>query len=145
MSVPPLEDTVPRPRALQVRASGIPHELRKRDQWVTWGYTWDGAKYDKPPYQATGDALASSTEPATWSSFAKALSRADKPDRDGVGYVVSPSDPYTIDDLDHCRDPKTSEIVSDAIAIMDALGGYWEASPSGTGLRGVVRAKLPGA
>jgi len=143
-SAPRSEHIPPRPIALPVRVSGIPHELRQRDQWVTWAYRWDGTKYDKPPLRARRDAHASSTDPKTWATFAAANSRAGRPDRDGIGYVVSKDDPYTIIDIDDCHNPETGEIIPDAQAIVQEVGGYWEVSPSGTGLRGIVRATLPG-
>jgi len=114
----------------------IPHELRMRDQWVVWKYT-NGTK---PPYNAITGELASSTNPATWTSFVNAISVADA--WDGVGYVTHETDPYTFIDLDDVDDP----ILRDKqIAIASYFGSYAETSPSGKGLHIILRGTVPSA
>lgn len=80
------------------------------------------------PLQASGRA-ASSTNPATWTSYAKA--NASKTGV-GLGFVMDGSGIACID-LDHCLDggkiaPWAQEILSSLPAT------YIEVSPSGTGL-----------
>jgi hypothetical protein len=140
------QDTPPRPQALPVHVSGIPHELRQRDQWIVWRYTWkpDEQKWDKPPREAQRGVIVDGTDSKNWAPFATANTYMSTQHMDGLGYCLSGSDPYTIIDLDECRDPTTGALDPAAVALLEEIGGYWEVSPSGAGLRGVVRATLPG-
>jgi putative DNA primase/helicase len=58
---------------------------------------------------------------------------------DGIGLVLTEDDPYAAGDLDHCRDPQSGEIQPWAQAIVNRLQSYTEISPSGTGLRILLR------
>jgi hypothetical protein len=60
-----------------------------------------------------------------------------------VFFVVTAADPYTIVDLDSCRDPKTGAMTPEARAAVDALASYSEVSVSGTGVHIIVRGALP--
>jgi primase-polymerase (primpol)-like protein len=79
---------------------------------------------------------ASSTDPATWSTFDAALVAASA--ADGIGYVFTADDPYVGIDLD----AGLSE--SDRGAIVGRLDSYAEFSVSGTGIHVIVRASLNG-
>jgi putative DNA primase/helicase len=109
----------------------IPAELRKRRQWVNH----DTAKV---PYTPGTERRAASTDSETWKSFEEAAA-----DGRGLGFVFTSGDPYTGVDLDKCRDPKTGAVEPWARQIVEDLGGYVEASPSGTGLHIIVKGKLP--
>ncbi len=113
----------------------IPEELRRRPQWVV--------HKDKVPYIAGGVGRASSTDSLTWRPFEEAV-RALKTGRyDGIGFVFSSGDPFAGIDLDKCRDPETGQVEEWAAAIIQELGGYAEASFSGTGVHIIVRGKAP--
>jgi len=140
--------TLTKPVPLVVLAEHIPSELMGRPQWVNWLYVLkkdklDKWKWTKPPYisTATVAAKASSTDPATWSSFDQAL--AALPRFDGIGFVLTAADDYAALDLDHCRDPEVGTIDEWARALIAAVPSYWEVSPSGTGLRCLFRGRLP--
>lgn len=125
----------------------IPNELKRRDQWVAWNLEYDpktGANTKKVPYQPNG-AMASSTDPATWSTHDEVVSAWENGvhNFDGIGYVFSADDPYTGIDLDGCRNPVTGEIDPLARVIITLFATYVEISPSGTGLKLIVRAKKP--
>jgi hypothetical protein len=60
-----------------------------------------------------------------------------------MGVVLTKSGPYTVIDLDHCRDPETGIIEPWAQEIIDRLASYTEISPSGTGVHIWVKGKLP--
>jgi hypothetical protein len=152
-----MAEVSPRPSPLQVNFDQIPGELRYLNQWVLWRYVWkdDKAKWDKPPYQATGK-LASSTAEFTWSTF-KTVKTAyehglnlpvdDPLHFDGVGFVphvVGKADLQIVfGDLDKCRDKETGAISSDALQDLQSINSYCEPSPSGTGLRFVARGAPP--
>lgn len=63
----------------------------------------------------------------------------------GIGFVFSADDPYAGMDIDDCRNPETGEIAPEAKAVIDRLNSYTEVSPSGTGVKIWVKARLRGA
>lgn len=117
----------------------IPGELKARSQWVVWRLELrEGElKPTKVPCCAV-NRLASSTDPATWSSFEAAWALYVRGGFDGVGYVFSPDDPYCGIDLD----PELPE--SDRQTILQRFKSYCELSPSGQGQHIIVKATLPG-
>jgi hypothetical protein len=62
---------------------------------------------------------------------------------DGLGFVFSADDPYTGVDLDGVRDRETGNLTPEAWAIVNALDGYTEVSPSRTGAHIIVKGTLP--
>ena len=133
----------PRPDYLTPIFATIPRELKNTPQWVTWRGENIGGKWTKPPYQSSG-AKARTNDPSTWVSFDKAVATFELDGwLDGVGIVLTQADPYVGVDLDHCREKGTGNIESWAREIIEKLDSYTEISPSGTGVRIIVRAKLP--
>ncbi|MBI4235861.1 MAG: DUF3987 domain-containing protein [Chloroflexi bacterium] len=61
----------------------------------------------------------------------------------GIGYVLSESDPFVGVDLDNCVDPETGVILPWASEVIRDLDTYTEYSPSMTGLRSILIGKLP--
>src|SRR5262249_20637492 len=59
------------------------------------------------------------------------------------GFVFTSDDPFTGIDLDHSRNPQTSEISERAQQILETFDSYTEVSPSGTGLHCIIKGKLP--
>ena len=145
---------------MAVNLANIPKELKDRPQWVLWCWeqrvdrTTGEVKWTKPPYQPNG-ANAESDNPATWVSFEEAKAAYERGDFSGIGYVVTvdkelgDGHPGTVDDviagvdLDHVVDVKAGAIIPWAQSIVDRLDSYTDISPSGTGLRIFVYAKLP--
>lgn len=128
------------PQFIAPDLSRIPPELRALPRWVAWRAEAEpGAAPRKVPYDSKAlNAKASSTDPATWASFAEAeaayLEREGEPDAfTGVGIVLD-GDGLAGVDIDHCvTDGKPDPA---ALALLDSLGAaYVEVSPSGTGLR----------
>jgi primase-polymerase (primpol)-like protein len=121
----------------------IPEELRRRTQFVVYKLEERGSKTTKIPYIAGGVGKASSTDSETWRTFEEALSALRTGRYDGIGFVFTSGDPYAGVDLDSCRNPETGELEEWAAEIVRELGGYAEASPSGTGVHIIVRGKAP--
>lgn len=115
----------------------IPAELRQRPQWVAWCYTTNG----KLPIDPKTGKAASSTDPSTWTDFRTAYKYAQNR-RCGVGFVFSPEDPFCGIDLDDCRSQSTGAIKAETWQILEALNSYSEVSPSGCGIKTIVKAKL---
>jgi primase-polymerase (primpol)-like protein len=100
----------------RVRA-GVPAELRERDRWVRWSPK-------KVPLQVDG-RVASSTDPATWASYARVRGSKRK------GFVLGEG--IACLDLDKCIDDGV--LVPWARKVLRQVSGtYVEVSPSGAGL-----------
>lgn len=130
----------------------IPTELRDLDQWVGWLYARRSGEYTKVPINSGTGGNASTTVPATWSTFERAHSLAGSKiwHEDGwkivpgVGFVLTGSDPYVGYDFDGVLDLETGEVEEWALYEIERLASYTEVSPSGRGLRVIGRGKLPG-
>ena len=139
--------TTARPTVLAVDPAGIPRELTNLTTWVVWRLEPKPAKpgeWTKVPYRATDPSRkASSTDPATWSTFGEAFSAYQfDPALSGVGIVLR-GDGLVGIDLDNALD-ESGHAKGWAQAIVGRLpGAYWERSPSGRGLRGLCRGELP--
>lgn len=126
-----------RPTALQVLSENIPDTLKQRHAWVCWSYVLRDGRWTKMPFQPNRLA-ASSTNPATWSSFDVVMRAYKRGGFDGIGLALD-GKPDAAGlvlagvDLDHVRD--TPERLAHALRIVADFGSYAEWSPSGEGLR----------
>lgn len=149
-NAPPTIDTErpPKPFVVDVDAAGIPDELKERKQWVLWRHELRTAKdgsvrWQKMPKQPD-ESNAASDDPGSWLPFhtAYAVYQANRNLFDGIGFVFSADDPYTGVDLDACRNPETELLTDWATDITSRLNSYCEVSPSGQGVKLIVRASL---
>ncbi len=135
------------PRADVVMLAEIPAELREVKQWVCWRLVEraPGEKPAKVPVNPASKREASVTNPATWAAYDVAL-EAFRSDQSlaGVGFVFTAADPFCGVDIDDCRDPITGELGGWAAEIVRQLDTYTEVSPSGTGVKLVLKAEPPG-
>jgi len=113
----------------------IPKELKMIPRWVC---VWNNSKN---PMQASVRKGASSTNPATWSSFDDAVFAVDNKIYDNIGFVFN-GDGYVGIDIDAGFDDDgfLSEL---SIDIMGACGSYTEKSRSGRGVHIILKGKLP--
>jgi len=107
----------------------IPAELRARRQWIV--------HRSKVPHTPAG-ARASSTNPATWTTFEDASAAQGF---DGIGFVFTDDDAYVGIDLDACVSDGVT--MPEAQELIDKLDSYWELSPSGSGVHVIVRGSWP--
>jgi hypothetical protein len=127
-----------------VNAESIPAALRSRSQWVMWRYESRGnGKPTKVPRTIDG-ALASTTGPGTWCSFAQAI--AASPRFDGVGFVFTATDPWCGIDIDGCfaEDGTLLAWAVDLVSVAQTCEAYIERTPSGRGLHVIGVGVLPG-
>ncbi len=137
------------PRPLVPDPSGIPAELKAIARWVCYRKLSRDNKPTKVPFRARNPKKeASSTDSRTWGTFDEAhAAYLDPANRlDGVGFVVVEDPDGGVDivggDLDGCI--RADGTLEDwAQEIVDALPGYWEKTPGGSGLRGWWRGRLP--
>lgn len=134
--------------AVQEPQKQPPRALLELAQWVSWRkeqrHKPNGDIYwTKVPYNPKTGKKAATNRPETWGTYVEAVAAARRYHHDGVGFVVTTSDPFCGIDLDHCRDAETGEIEAWARAIVAQMRSYTEVSPSGTGLRILVCGMLP--
>jgi len=115
-----------------VDESGIPAELQERDQWLLYS---EDSTPSKKPLNSDGYG-ASWSDPASWLSFEEATSLTTGSDQyDGIGFVVTASDPYIALDLDGClrepREEKPKPWLPDPDPLSESFMQY---STSGTGM-----------
>ncbi len=139
-----------KPTALAVQFENIPISLKKISRWVLWRLVEVGEesnkRWSKLPLQSNGSS-ASSTNPTTWCDFLHAQEAYQTGRFDGVGFVFDGSDGIMGIDLDDCVDAVQgpTSLTPEAQAIKDAVLGYAEVSPSGTGIKIFTRAQLHAA
>jgi putative DNA primase/helicase len=120
----------------------IPDELTAADRWITWRrMTRDGRETKVPFCAAAPTRQASSTDPATWTSFGAACAAVVQHDFAGPGFVLG--DGFSGIDLDGCRNPETGSIHPAAFKTIAFLDSYTEVSPSGCGVKVYLRGTLP--
>jgi hypothetical protein len=136
-----IEASPERPKALTVLAEGIPPQLADLPRWVVWRYVRRKGKWTKVLYNARGGE-GDSTDPATWSTLAEALSAYRGGGWDGIGFALG-GGTFGVD-LDDAVDPDTREVCPWARKIIDRLDTYTEFSPSATGLKLLGLGRKPG-
>ncbi|MFB7594304.1 bifunctional DNA primase/polymerase [Streptomyces sp. NPDC056160] len=112
-------------------ARTIPAELTSRPRWVR--------RTSRKVPVTVGGAVASSTDPASWSSYRDA---ARSTAGAGLGFVLD-GDGVVCLDLDHCVDDEGT-VAGWARNVLDAADGTWvEVSASGDGLHVWGYGELP--
>jgi hypothetical protein len=125
------------------RYDQIPKELRALPNWVVWRLEKRAnkcgvVKDTKVPYNARTGRMAKSNDPVTWSEFDVAVAALER-GYDGIGFCLTTG--LVGADLDGCRPHGTDEPW--AAEIIGELNSYSEVSPSGTGVRVIVKGSLP--
>jgi putative DNA primase/helicase len=119
-----------------IKFDAIPAELKEKNRWVCWRLVAGSVnRPKKKPFNPQTGTAASVTNPISWVSFPQAKQPVGN--YDGIGYVL---DDEIMVDLDNCRDPETGKIDEWAEGIIRQLNSYTEVSPSGTGVKILLRA-----
>lgn len=117
---------------LLVNGDSIPNELKRLKQWVTWRAELDEVSklYTKVLYQTNGINRASSIDPKTWDTFDSVIDAYENGVGEGIGFVLTESDPYACIDIDGLEDINYLPVLAEEIVSLS----YSEISPSGEGL-----------
>jgi primase-polymerase (primpol)-like protein len=99
--------------------------------------------WDKIPIDARTGRRASSTNPATWTTFDRAVRVYLRDGYDGIAFFLRSGGGIVGIDLDKCRNRTSGAIEAWAQSIVDRMQTYTEVSPSGRGLRLFVFGELP--
>ena len=118
-----------------INYDNIPEELRRLKQWVC------AREGSKVPMQATSLAPASSTNPATWSSFEEAVWAVEHGHYDYIGFVFNDNGIVGIDLDDAFTDLGMTPIASDIFDM--CYETYAEYSKSGDGLHIFIKGDIP--
>lgn len=128
-----------------VNPNNTPRELWSLQQWVCWRYVDRGRpKPDKCPVNPHTLGNAGATWPNTWSTIRHAVATyQEHPELAGIGFVLTEAAGVTMIDLDNCLiGDQPSPFAQD---VLEALPTYTERSPSGRGLRLLLRCNNPPA
>ncbi len=123
----------------------IPEELRFHHQWILWKAKQQDKKWTEIPYSYLGrnvDALIPHPL-GTFKQVCDVFIYCQKLAFTGLSFALALKDPFVVFDLNDCRDPQTGAIESWALEILNRLFSYSEISPSGTGLRTLIKGSLP--
>lgn len=121
----------------------IPPSLRTLAQFVVWRQEKRGGKPTKVPYAPRTGRRASSTDPATWGTFDQAVKAYGASKKyNGMGIVFTDGGGLCGVDIDDCLDAK-GRLASWAKPIVRQLNSYTEISPSGRGLKIIIRGTKP--
>lgn len=118
----------------------IPDEIKSLPQFVNWKEETREGKLTKTPRKPHG-GYAKTNNPSTWSTFEACRKASDK--FDGIGLVLTSDDPYVALDFDKCYCPAFNLIDPIVEQHIKNLNGYTEYSPSGRGIRALVKGILP--
>ena len=109
---------------------------------MCWRYNEDKSK--KPPIDPVKGRLIDWSDPGKWLRYSDADTAAQEHGHDGIGFVLTRDDPFTVFDFDECGDRSTGYVHPAVVVILEQLGNpYAEWSPSGRGIRAVVEATKP--
>ncbi len=126
--------------------AAVPEALKAYPQWMCWrrGNLKPDDGYQKPPVSPHTGYLAGHNEPGNRGTFEQAVAAVARYGLDGISFVPTPGDPFTLVDFDKCRDPRTGEITNPKVeAWLREAHTYAEVSPSGTGLRVIAVGSVP--
>lgn len=110
----------------------LPKDIKENGRFCLWRYEEQNGRTTKIPYQVNGKR-ASSKNIRHFASFAEVLKAS--PQYDGIGMGVFA--PFAALDIDNCvLDGHLSELAEDVISTLDS---YTEYSPSGSGIRIILK------
>lgn len=113
--------------------------LRGIPQWVCWKYVERNGVSTKCPVDPQSGRNASVTDPATWTTFDVAVEAAYA--FAGVGFVLTADDPFCGIDIDDCLNEAGDFVWGQDL--VQWLGTYTEISPSGRGVKLLLRGRKP--
>lgn len=134
----------------------IPQEIKDTRRWVCYKTEVRNGEETKIPMNALSGGYASTSDPATWTSFKLAISGCVKYNLTGLGFMlgedVRTGTTYFGVDLDNHVDKTTGkkpyetakEFEEFAYIFINALKSYTEYSHSGEGVHIICKGKLPG-
>lgn len=113
----------------------LPTELKYNARWCCWRYRKEGdGRLTKEPFDAKTGHHAKSNDKATFCTYPELLNAYGTYDGIGIGLF----DGYSAIDIDHCISD-TGDVSPMAKDIIDQCSSYTERSPSGKGIRIIIK------
>jgi putative DNA primase/helicase len=135
--------TTQKPNILVPELTRIPSELTSCKQWVNWRLQLDDKeRWTKVPYQPNG-RCASTTNPATWSSFDVVMAAYQSGRFDGIGFVLTKASGIVAIDMDKIKAHRHDPRFRDVFIKLGESGTYMEVSPSSGGVHAFAFGTLP--
>lgn len=144
----------PKPMVTPVQGRNVPAELKAQDQWLVWRYELrrpkrarDGkaksARWTKVPYDHRTGNPARSNDRSTWTTYNDALAayQESRSRYDGIGFVICAENGIIGGDLDASLDAERHPQEWSRPIIEGIAPSYCECSPSGKGVKFLVRSK----
>ena len=122
----------------------IPTDLASKPQWVYWKYQTIDGEVKKPPVNTNGYKINCHNSD-DWLSFQQVLKGLNPKKHEGIGFVLDQSG-YIGVDVDDCfqNAGDTSSLKEWTKPLLDKIkGNYSEISPSGEGLKIVIKGERP--
>ncbi len=126
---------------MEIKSENIPTEIKQKPRWICWKWETRQGKPTKPPYDPRTGKYSKSNDSSTWVDFELAYKAYSEKRFDGIGFILNKE--YTGIDFDDCLDPKTNQISEPSLSEVYILNSYTEISPSGKGLKTLVKANVP--
>lgn len=121
--------------------SVIPSSLKALNQWVLWGWGIRGRKRTKIPISPRTGRSAAVNDPDSWGTFEDAYKLLQYASgAEGLGFVFTVDDPFAGIDFDKCIE--NGVVRPEILATVNGIGSYAEISPSGTGIKVIVKATV---
>ncbi len=122
------------PPLVEVDYSKIPEDLKAEPRWLVWKYEQRFGKWAKVPIDLQTGRYINSTDPSAWHTFDE-VAYSDV--GHGIGFALGNG--ISGVDLDDCRNPVTAELTPLAEDVLQRADSYAEVSPTGTGIKIVLR------
>ena len=123
----------------------IPNELKINGLWCAWRLTAKG----KEPFNVANGYRAKSNDKSTFNTFQKVMENLheyyafnDKNECTG-GLGLGIFNGFSAFDIDDCRDTATGKLSDMADEIINYCQSYTEISPSGKGVRIIIKTNTP--
>jgi putative DNA primase/helicase len=130
-------------KVLPVIPENIPASLKEKARWLCWKAEPKKEKPDeltKVPYRASAPSRrADKTNESHWSDYGTAQAALNDPANSLSGLGFATGEGVVGIDIDNCIDPQSGALSPVAAEWVERLGSYAEKSPSGTGVRVLVR------
>ncbi len=119
-----------------------PEELKSQNFWMNWKFEIVDGRQTKIPCSQSG-RKADATDPQNWLSYEQALEAyLHNPAIDGIGFELDESNAYMGIDIDDCKDEQ-GKLKSEVEHVLKGYTGMLDNSPSGKGVKLIVRGKKP--
>lgn len=129
--------------AYQLVTDTLPADLQEQPRFVLWNYECVNGQYKKiPRIPGKPREYANASNPSTWGEYGEAMRSVMNGVAEGIGFVLG--DGFVGVDLQECIDPTKAKDASDAAKeIVRQLDSYAEISPSGRGIKIIMRGEIP--